>query len=155
MVILWVSWCKNKWFCYTWIVCFSLVCTHFSLRKFKQKPILTASHKNIIKTSLSKVDPNWLLFERCTKLKSFEKTMLFNNVQCAAIKNQSYKNTKMKISNIYSLLWTDLVKMLTRKSRHASPFYFECTDFKNVIIEKIHWVLSEDDLEIQTDKNSK
>jgi hypothetical protein len=34
-------------------------------------------------------------------------------------------------------LWADLVRMLTRKLRHASSFSLECTDFKNVIIEKI------------------
>jgi hypothetical protein len=34
-------------------------------------------------------------------------------------------------------LWTDLVKILTRKPRHASSFSLECTNFKNVIFEKI------------------
>ena len=42
------------------------------------------------------------------------------------------------------LLWTDLVKMLTRKLRHASSFSLECTDFKNVIFEKNPWAHSED-----------
>ena len=41
-------------------------------------------------------------------------------------------------------LWTDLVKMLTIKLRHASSFSLECTDFKNVIFENIHWAHSED-----------
>ena len=52
-------------------------------------------------------------------------------------------------------LWTDLVKMFSRKLRHASFFSFEPTDFKNVIFENIHWAHSEDDLEIQNDENSK
>ena len=42
------------------------------------------------------------------------------------------------------LLWTDLVKMFSRKLRHASFFSFERTDFKNVIFENIHWAHSED-----------
>jgi hypothetical protein len=41
-------------------------------------------------------------------------------------------------------LWTDLVKKLTRKPRHTSSFSLECTDFKNVIFEKIPWAHSED-----------
>ena len=41
-------------------------------------------------------------------------------------------------------LWTDLVKISAKKPRHASSFSFECTDFKNVIFEKIHWAHSED-----------
>ena len=41
-------------------------------------------------------------------------------------------------------LWTDLVKISSRKTRHASSFSLECTDFKNVIFEKIHWAHSED-----------
>ena len=41
-------------------------------------------------------------------------------------------------------LWTDLVKMFSRKLRHVSFFSFECTDFKNVIFENIHWAHSED-----------
>ena len=41
-------------------------------------------------------------------------------------------------------LWTDLVKMSSRKLRHASSFSFERTDFKNVIFENIHWAHSED-----------
>ena len=32
-------------------------------------------------------------------------------------------------------LWRDLVKILTRKPRHASSFALECTDFKNVTFE--------------------
>ena len=35
-----------------------------------------------------------------------------------------------------SPLWTDLVKILARKLRHASSFSLECTDFKNVFFEK-------------------
>ena len=27
--------------------------------------------------------------------------------------------------------WSDLVKILTTKPRHASSFFLECTDFKN------------------------
>ena len=34
-------------------------------------------------------------------------------------------------------LWRDLVNILTRKPRHASSLSLECTDFKNVIFEKI------------------
>ena len=41
-------------------------------------------------------------------------------------------------------LWTDLVKMLTRKLTHTSSFSLECTDFKNLIFEKIHLAHSED-----------
>ena len=41
-------------------------------------------------------------------------------------------------------LWTDLVKMFSRKLRHASFFSFETTDLKNVIFENIHWAHSED-----------
>ena len=41
-------------------------------------------------------------------------------------------------------LWTDLVKISSRKLRHASSFSLECTDFKYVIFEKIHWAHSED-----------
>ena len=41
-------------------------------------------------------------------------------------------------------LKTDLMRILTRKLRHASSFSFECTDFKNVIFENIHWAHSED-----------
>jgi hypothetical protein len=62
-----------------------------------------------------------------------------------------YKNLWTKKININSKgtlytppLWTDLVKMLTRKLRHASSFSLECTDFKNVIFEKIPWAHSED-----------
>ena len=33
--------------------------------------------------------------------------------------------------------WRDLVRILTRKPRHASSFSLECTDFKNVTFEKI------------------
>ena len=46
--------------------------------------------------------------------------------------------------NLTPPLWTDLVKMSSRKLRHASSFSFECTDFKNVIFENIHWAHSED-----------
>ena len=35
-------------------------------------------------------------------------------------------------------LWTDLLKILPIKPIHASSFALECTDFKNVIFEKIH-----------------
>ena len=52
-------------------------------------------------------------------------------------------------------LWRDLVKILTRKLRHTSSFSLECTDFKNVIFEKIHWAHSKDAPEIQNDENSK
>ena len=41
-------------------------------------------------------------------------------------------------------LWTDLVKMFSRKPRHVSSFSLEHTDYKNVIFEKIHWAHSED-----------
>ena len=34
--------------------------------------------------------------------------------------------------------------MLTRKLRHASSFFLECTDFKKEIFEKIPWAHSED-----------
>ena len=34
--------------------------------------------------------------------------------------------------------------LCNRKPRHASSFFLECTDFKNVIFEKIHWAHSED-----------
>ena len=51
-------------------------------------------------------------------------------------------------------LWTDLVKMLTRKPRHASSLSLECTDFKNVIFEKIHWAHSED-AEVKRPQNPK
>ena len=40
-------------------------------------------------------------------------------------------------------LWTDLVKILTRKPRHASSFSLECADFKNIFFEKIPWAPSE------------
>ena len=41
-------------------------------------------------------------------------------------------------------LWTDLVKISSRKLRHTSSLSLECTDFKNVIFENIHWAHSED-----------
>ena len=37
-----------------------------------------------------------------------------------------------------------LVKISSRKLRHALSFSLECTDFKNIIFEKIHWAHSED-----------
>ena len=40
-------------------------------------------------------------------------------------------------------LWTDLVKILTTRSSYSSFFSTWCTDFKNVIFEKIHWAPSE------------
>ena len=40
-------------------------------------------------------------------------------------------------------LWRVLVKILTKKTRHNSSFSLECTDFKNVIFEKIPWAPSE------------
>ena len=40
-------------------------------------------------------------------------------------------------------LWTDLVKILTSKPGHSSSFLLECTNFKNVIFEKIPLPLSE------------
>ena len=40
-------------------------------------------------------------------------------------------------------LWRDLVKILTRKPRHASSLSLECTDFKNIFLEKIPWAPSE------------
>ena len=40
-------------------------------------------------------------------------------------------------------LWTDLVKILTRKLWHTSSFSLERPDFKNVIFEKIPWAPSE------------
>ena len=54
-------------------------------------------------------------------------------------------------------LWPDLVKIWTRKRRHASSFSLECTDFKNVIFEKIHWAHSEDTevAEVKRPRNSK
>ena len=54
-------------------------------------------------------------------------------------------------------LWPDLVKILTRKPRHASSFSLECTDFKNVIFEKIPWAHSEDAevAEVKRPRNSK
>ena len=51
--------------------------------------------------------------------------------------------TKVEIANIPPL-WTDLVKISSRKPRHASSFSLECNDFKNVIFEKIHWAHSEE-----------
>ena len=51
-------------------------------------------------------------------------------------------------------LWTDLVKILTRKPRHASSFSLECTNFKNVIFEKIPWAHSED-AEVKQPRNPK
>ena len=50
-------------------------------------------------------------------------------------------------------LWTDLVKMTSRKLRHASSFSFERTDFKNVIFENIPWAHSEDAEVDQAEKN--
>ena len=41
-------------------------------------------------------------------------------------------------------LWTDLVKISSRKLRHASFFSAWSPDFKNVIFENIHWAHSED-----------
>ena len=41
-------------------------------------------------------------------------------------------------------LWTDLVKISSRKPSRASSFSLECTDFNNVIFEKNHWAHSED-----------
>ena len=54
-------------------------------------------------------------------------------------------------------LWTDLVKNFTRKQRHALSFSLECTDFKNVIFEKIPWAPSEDAevAEVKQPRNSK
>ena len=54
--------------------------------------------------------------------------------------------THKTLSSVLSTppLWTDLVKISSRKSRHASTFSLECTDFKNVIFEKNHWAHSED-----------
>ena len=40
-------------------------------------------------------------------------------------------------------LWRDLVKISTTKLWHTSSFLLECTDFKNVIFEKIPWAPSE------------
>jgi hypothetical protein len=40
-------------------------------------------------------------------------------------------------------LWTDLVKILTTKPSYRSFFSAWCTDFKNVIFEKIPWAPSE------------
>ena len=51
-------------------------------------------------------------------------------------------------------LWTDLVKMFSRKLRHASSFPFQRTDFKNVIFENIHWAHSED-AEVKRPRNPK
>ena len=41
-------------------------------------------------------------------------------------------------------LWTDLVKISTSKPGHKSSFLLECTDFKNIIFEKIPGAHSED-----------
>ena len=41
-------------------------------------------------------------------------------------------------------LWTDLVKVSSRKPRHASSFFLESTDFRYVTYEKSHWAHSED-----------
>ena len=41
-------------------------------------------------------------------------------------------------------LWTDLVKISSRKLRHTSFFSAWSPDFKNVIFENIHWAHSED-----------
>ena len=64
----------------------------------------------------------------------------------------------MKAANIYTPpLWTDLVKILTSKPGHSSTFLLECTDFKNVIFEKIHWAPSEvaEVAEVKRPRNSK
>ena len=49
---------------------------------------------------------------------------------------------------------TDLVKISRIKPRHASSFLLECTDFENVIFEKIHLAPSED-AEVKRPQNSK
>ena len=51
-------------------------------------------------------------------------------------------------------LWTDLVKISSRKPRHASSFSLECTDLKNVIFENIHWAHFED-AEVKRPQNPK
>ena len=56
------------------------------------------------------------------------------------IKSQ-YKDSRSLL--ITAPLWTDLVKILTSKPGHSSSFSLECTDFKNVIFEKIPLPLSE------------
>ena len=40
-------------------------------------------------------------------------------------------------------LWRDLVKISTSKPGHSSSLFLECTDFKNVIFEKIPLPVSE------------
>ena len=47
--------------------------------------------------------------------------------------------------------------LCNRKPRHASSFSLECTDFKNVIFEKIHWAPSEvaEVAEVKRPRNSK
>ena len=51
----------------------------------------------------------------------------------------------------------DLMKILMRKPRHASALSLECTDFKNVIFEKIPWAPSEvaEVAEVKQPQNSK
>ena len=51
----------------------------------------------------------------------------------------------------------DLVKILTRKLRHASSLSLECTDFKNIIFEKIPWAPSKvaEVAEVKQPRNTK
>ena len=58
-------------------------------------------------------------------------------------KAQKFQIFKIKLS-LTPPLWTDLVKISSRKLRHTSSLSLECTDFKNVIFENIHWAHSED-----------
>ena len=48
-----------------------------------------------------------------------------------------------KLNSYTSPLLRDLVKISTSKPRYSSSFFLECTNFKNVIFEKIPLALSE------------
>ena len=61
---------------------------------------------------------------------------------------------KIYIVGVRRLQLVRALKILTRKLRHASYFSLECTDFKNVIFENIHWAHSED-AEVKRPQNPK
>ena len=64
----------------------------------------------------------------------FFRNILKNQFQSC---DKSYKTDTETSTDATPHLWTDLVKNFTRKQRHALSFSLECTDFKNVITNKL------------------
>ena len=123
------------------IIIISVKFLHCKAKGFK---VCGCKNSTSVKVNFFKEGPHSLIFLHCITNSIFKQFKSAVNAKSFHINGGNISFSDFYIALDTPPLWTDLVKISSRKPRHASYFSLECTDFKNVIFEKIHWAHSED-----------